>query len=80
MLYVFLSKELHGMVRSALLFYKRLHSLLEDKGFTINNYDPYVANKMVNGSQMAVCWHSYDLKISHRDEEMMSVFTIYPAE
>ena len=80
MLYVRLSKALYGIVRAALLFYKRLRSLLEDKGFEINYYDQCVANKMVDGSQKTVCWHADDLKISHRDEEMISAFTIELAE
>ena len=49
MLYVRLSKALYGMLRAALLFYKRLRSTLEEMGFEINPYDPCVANKMVNG-------------------------------
>ena len=80
MLYVRLSKALYGIVRAALLFYKRLRSLLEDKGFEINYYDQCVANKMVDGSQKTVFWHADDLKISHRDEEMISAFTIELAE
>ena len=37
-------------------------------GFKINRYDPYVVNKMVNGHQMTIWWHVYDLKVSHKDE------------
>ena len=55
MLYVRLSKALYGMLRAALLFYKRLRSNLEDMGFEVNPYDPCVANTMVNGKQMTVC-------------------------
>ena len=40
MLYVRLSKALYGMLRAALLFYKRLRSELEDMGFEVNPYDP----------------------------------------
>ena len=68
MLYVRLSKLLYGMLRTDLLFYKRLRNDLEDRGFVVNPYDPYVTNKMVYGAQMTVCWHVDDLKISHRDE------------
>ena len=50
MLYVRLSKTLYGMLRAALLFYKKLRSDLENMGFEVNPYDPCVANKMVNGS------------------------------
>ena len=55
MLYVRLSKALYGMLRDALLFYKRLRSDLEDRGFVVKLYDPCVANKMVDGAQMTVC-------------------------
>jgi hypothetical protein len=34
-------------------------------GFIINPCDPCVANKMINGKQMTICWHSNDLKMSH---------------
>jgi hypothetical protein len=34
-------------------------------GFEINPYDPCVANKVVNGTQMTVRWHVNDLMISH---------------
>ena len=62
MLYVCLSKVLYGMLRTDLLFYKRLRNDLEDRGFVVNPYDPYVTNKMVYGAQMTVCWHVDDLK------------------
>jgi hypothetical protein len=43
-------------------------------GFEINPYDPCVANKMVNGSQMTIRWHVDDLMISHlKQEEIMQV-------
>ena len=66
MLYVRLSKALYGMLRVALLFYKRLRSDLENKGFEVNPYDPCVANKVVNGCQKTICWHVDDLKVSHK--------------
>ena len=40
MLCVRLSKALCGMLRAALLFYKRLRSTLEDMGFEVNLYNP----------------------------------------
>ena len=80
MLYMRLSKALYGMLRAALMFYKKLCSCLEYKGFAINNYDPCMANNMVHESQMNVCWYVDDLKISHRNEEMISAFAIDLAE
>jgi len=67
MLYVKLNKALYGLLRSALLFYKKLVSELEDMGFVLNPYDPCVANREINGSQQTVTWHVDDLKVSHLD-------------
>ena len=62
------------MMKSALLFYKKLVGELRSMGFEINPYDPCVANKMVNGSQMTIRWHVDDLMISHlKQEEIMQV-------
>ena len=55
MMYVRLSRALYGMLRAALLLYKRLRSDLEEKGFVVNLYDPCVANKMVDRAQMTMC-------------------------
>ena len=55
------------MLHSALLFYQKLVGDLEREGFVLNPYNPCVANKMVNGKQMTVCWHVDDLKVSHVD-------------
>ena len=40
---------------------------MEDFGFAVNPYDPFVANRMVNVSQMTVTWHVDELKIYHKD-------------
>ena len=37
---------------------------LEAYGFRINRYGPYLANNMIGGKQLTVCWHVDDLKIS----------------
>ena len=50
MLYVHIEKALYGMLRAALLFYRKLRADLEDMGFEVNPCDLCVANKMVNGS------------------------------
>ena len=67
MLYVRLYKALYGLLQSALFFYRKLRTEVEDFGFAVNPYNPCVANKMVNGLQMTVTWHVDDLKISHKD-------------
>jgi len=57
------------MMKSALLFYRKLVSELQEMGFEINPYDPCVANKMVNGTQMMIRWHVDDLMISHLSQD-----------
>ena len=39
-LYVRLKKSLNGLLRSSLLFYRKLCGELEEYGFKINTYDP----------------------------------------
>ena len=53
------------MMKSALLFYRKLIKELKEMGFEINPYDPCVANKIVDEMQMTVRWHVNDLMISH---------------
>ena len=53
-LYVKMQKAIYELLRSALLFYKKLVIDLEGNRFVLNPYDPCVANKEVNGSQMTV--------------------------
>ena len=77
MLYVRLSKALYGLLQSALLFYKKLRSELENYGFEVNPYDPCVANKIVNGTQMTVTWHVDDLKVSHKDDDEITKFLLF---
>ncbi len=40
---------------------------MESIVFKLNPCDPCVANKEVNGTQMTVCWHVDNLKVSHVD-------------
>ena len=53
-----------AVLKSALLFYKKLAGDLEAYGFRINIYDPCVANKMIGRKQLTVCWHVDNLKTS----------------
>jgi hypothetical protein len=68
-LYLQLQKALYGMMKSALLFYRKLVSELQEMGFEINPYNPCVANKTVNGTQMTIRWHVDDLMISHMSQD-----------
>ena len=64
-MYVWLQKELYGCHRSAMFFYENLVGDIEAYGFRINLYDLCVANKMIGGKQLTVCWDVDDLKISY---------------
>jgi hypothetical protein len=68
-LYLRLQKALYGMMKSALLFYRKLVSELREMGFEINPYDPCVANKTVNGTQMMIRWHVDDFMITHLHQD-----------
>ena len=46
-LYIRLKKALYGLLRSSLLFYRKLRGELEAYGFKINTYGPCVGTKMV---------------------------------
>jgi Reverse transcriptase (RNA-dependent DNA polymerase) len=70
-LYVLLTKALYGTMRAALLFWRMLSAQLIEWGFTMNPYDPCVANKTVNGTQCTVLWHVDDLKISHVERKVV---------
>ena len=74
MLYVQIEKALYGMLRADLLLYRKLRAGLEDTGFEVNPYDSYMANKIVNESQCANVWHVDDLKVSHKDEAVVTYF------
>ncbi len=67
-LYVKLQKYLYGCLKRTLLFYKKLVSDLTSADFTVNPYDPCVANKRFNCKQMTVLWHVNNLKISHETQ------------
>jgi hypothetical protein len=57
---------LYGTMIASLLYYQKLVKSLIDIDFVINPYDPCVANKMIEGDQMTICFHVDDCKLSHR--------------
>ncbi len=73
-LYVQLEKAVYGMMKSALLFYRKLVADLTSLGYKINPYDPCVANKIINGKQMTICWHVDVLLIGHVDSSVVTTF------
>ena len=78
-LYVQLEKAVYGMMKSALLFYRKLVTHLTSLGYVINPYDPCIANKMINGKQMTICWHVDDLIIGHVESSVVATFLTWLA-
>jgi hypothetical protein len=56
---------------ASLLYYRKFVKSLTDIDFVINPYDPCVANKMIKGEQMTICFHVDDCKLSHRKRKVM---------
>ena len=73
-IYLEILMALYGMIKSPLLFYRKLRKDLEESGFKINPYDICVANKMVDNKQFTVLWHVDDLKVSHEDTAVVDEF------
>ena len=65
-LYVEILRALYGMLELALLWYNKFHKDLEAEGFVFKHYDPCIANKMIDGSQMTIRFHVDDLLSSHK--------------
>ena len=75
-MYVELLKALYGTLRAARLFWEKLQAkLVNDWGFTPNQYDSCMVNKKVDGKQLTMAWHVDDLKVSHEKEEVLDEFT-----
>ena len=73
-LYIHITQAINGMLVSTMLFYHKLTQALLSYSFKLNQYDPCVANKMVNGKQLTVCCHVDDLKSSHIDPKVNDKF------
>lgn len=70
--YVKLDKAIYRCVTSALLWYNVYSNNLKDIGFTINPYDPCVANCEIEGLQCTVVWYVDDMNISHINPDVVS--------
>ena len=66
-----------GTLKAALQFYKKFVKDIKDFGFTLNHYDPCVANKVINGKQMTIVWHVDDVKVSHADPQELNILINY---
>ena len=56
---------LYGTMVESLLYYAKFTNSFTDVGFKINLYNVCVANKMIDGQQMIICYHVNNFKLSH---------------
>ena len=56
-----------------MVYYRKFTKSLMEIGFELNPYDPCVANKMIEGKQMTICFHVDDCKLSHRTPKVMDM-------
>ena len=62
--------ELYGTMVASLLYYRKFTKSLTDIRCKINKYNPCVANKMIDGQHMIICYHVNDCKLSHRRSKL----------
>ena len=67
-LYLNMDKLLYGLLKSDIMFYKKLRGEIQSIGSEINLYDPFVSNKNINITQMTITWHVDELKVSNNDD------------
>jgi Reverse transcriptase (RNA-dependent DNA polymerase) len=72
--YVKMLKASYGMLQSAIFYYKKFKADIEEIGFKINEYDPCVANRMVNNKHHTIVWHVDDVKSSHINSRVNDEF------
>jgi hypothetical protein len=65
---------LYGTMVAGLLYYLKFSKTLKRNDFTINPYDPCVANRRVSEKQQTICWHVDDCKLSHVDSKVQDEF------
>jgi hypothetical protein len=69
--------SLYGTMVASLLYYRKFVKSLTDIDFMINPYDPCVANKMIDGEQMTICFHVDACKLNHRKTKVMDSMIEY---
>ena len=64
-------KAVYGTMVAALLYYKKFVKSLMKQGYKINPYDGCMADKVVKGKQVTICFHIDDCKISHKSSAVI---------
>jgi hypothetical protein len=68
---------LYGTMVASVLHYRKFVKSLTDIDFIINPYDPCIANKIIEGEQMTICFHEDDCKLSHHNKTVTDRMIMY---
>jgi hypothetical protein len=61
----------YGTMVAAILYYKKFEKSLTKQGYKINPYDGCVANKVIKGKQITICFHIDNCKISNESSKVI---------
>ena len=64
-------KLMYGTMTESLLYYNKFRKRLEDERCGFNPYGPFVANNIIKGSQMTVCFHVEYYKSIHKSPKVV---------
>ena len=73
-IHVELLKAIYGLIKSVILFYKKLVKGLKEIVFRLNPYDPCATKIIVNEKQHIIVWNVDDVKSSHVDTKVNDGF------
>ena len=59
----------YGTMVASLIYYRKFTKSLIIIGFYISPYDLWISNKVIDGSQMTICFHVYDFNRSYREHK-----------
>ena len=51
-----------------------MRKYLQTDGFKFNQYDPCLADKIIEGEPLAIVLHVYDVRASHKDTNVVYNF------
>ena len=71
-LYVKVLRAIYRCIESYLLCYNLYVNTLKDLGFSINTYDRFMSNKMVDVNQFTIVWYVDENKLSHVDPNVVT--------
>ncbi len=63
----------YGTMVAALFYHKKFVKSITKQGYKIKPYDGCMANKVVKGKQVTICFHIDDCKISHDPLQLLTI-------